>query len=411
MSKFLKIMIVLLTIVAVATPVMAEDRLSLAGQMRVRGWHMDDGTSDQTESYMDQRLRLGGKLSVAEGVSVTFRTDITESDWGTGNTFGSGRTSVDGSNFQSMHFDRAHLDLVSGNLHFRAGQQYLAFGKNGFDTQSNGLTLNVKGAVPLTFFWLLEDDNDTPEVEAGFEVNQTTGAIDPVAAEAANTKADGQYYGARVAHKGDSYEAQVFLAGQIDISNAGEHVNVLGLTYGMDIASVNLYGELEFFTGDATATADAVGTQLIVIADLAASEMLTVGGKLFYSMGDDTDVVYTKLGADFGGWDPMFEMGTGLDNEDIGAGRPFEFWQQAGVVALQLNGSLKATDDLTVAAVVGMAQTEDDKIIDDDATFFGAGVSYAVMANTKLGAQVEYIDRDLDADADLQAGVGLFVNF
>ena len=96
MSKFLKIMIVLLTIAAVAAPVMAEDRLSLNGEMRVRGWYIDDG-GDSTDSFMDQRLRIGGKLSVAEGVSITFRFDETEATWGNGGSeFGAGRMPQDG---------------------------------------------------------------------------------------------------------------------------------------------------------------------------------------------------------------------------------------------------------------------------------------------------------------------------
>ncbi|HKJ05492.1 MAG TPA: hypothetical protein VJ974_07845 [Geopsychrobacteraceae bacterium] len=397
MSKFLKVMIVLLTIAAVATPVMAEDRLSLAGQMRVRGWFVDQGDfvddngteadltddfiSDRTESWMDQRLRVGGKLSIAEGVSVTFRTDITESNWGSNAGFGSGRSG------STQQWDRAHLDIGNDSMHLRAGQQYLAFGKNGFDAQDNGLTFNTFGAIPVTAFFMINED--------GGGKDQT----------------DAYFYGARIAHKGEAYASQLFVAGQTGGAGSQENVNVIGLTLDLDLSPVKLYGEAEFFTGDASATQDATGTQVLLIADMAASDTINVGAKLFYSMGDDTDVVYSILGNDFGGWDPLFEMGTGLDNEQIGAGRPFAVWQQAGIIAVQLNGSVKVSDALTVAAVAGMGQTEDDAIIDDDATFFGAGVSYAVMSNTKLGAQVEYIDRDLDTDANLQAGVGLFVNF
>lgn len=386
MSKFLKIMIVLLTIVAVATPVVAEDRLGLSGQMRVRGWHVDNG-GDDTESWMDQRLRIGGKFSIAEGVSVTFRTDLTESDWGSGNAFGSGRTApADGSDFQAIHVDRAHLDIASGNLHLRAGQQYLAFGSNGFDAQSNGITLNVKGNIPVTLFWMLNEDGGS------------------------RTAADDYYYGARVAHKGEKYASQLFVAGQ-KAPHADEDVIVVGATLDYDLEPVALYAEVEFFTGDANATQDAAGTQIYVSADMAASETVNVGGKLFYSMGDDEDVIYNLLGNDFGGWDPLFALGTGLDNEKIGAGRPFDFFGNAGAIAVQLNASAQATDDLNVAAAVAFVQSEDDDIIDDEATALALGLSYAVMANTKLGVQVEYIDVDSEDDERLQVGTGLFVNF
>ena len=84
--KMLKVLLAVLVMVAMVTPVIAEDRLSLNGEMRVRGWHQDfdyDGDSDDsTDTWGDQRLRIGGKIAVAEGVSITFRTDITESNWG-----------------------------------------------------------------------------------------------------------------------------------------------------------------------------------------------------------------------------------------------------------------------------------------------------------------------------------------
>jgi hypothetical protein len=404
-------MIVLLTIVAVATPVMAEDRLSLAGQMRVRGWHIDDG-GDTTESFADQRLRIGGKLSVAEGVTVIFRTDLTEKSWGDGgNTFGAGRLPQDG-----MQVDRAHLDLAAGNLHFRAGQQYIAFGNSGFDAQDAGLTLNVMGPIPVTAFWMLADDNDVAGSAAGFAINQSTGAIEPVAAVDANTKSDAFYYGARVAHKGGSYASQLFVAGQQDVNNGDESVQVVGLTLDLDLAPVKLYGEAEFFTGDADANVDAVGTQVMLDASMAATEIVTVGGQIFYAMGTDKadEQQYVVLGNDFGGWDPLFALGTGLNNEQIGAGRPYDlFGGSNGVMAGRLYTSIKATDAATVGLSVAYAEPDEDIAGLDSAMALAAGLNYTVMANTKLGLQLEYIDIDDDADTDeiFNAGVGLFVNF
>jgi len=390
MSKFLKVMIVLLTIVAVATPVMAEDRLGLSGQMRVRGWHIDDG-GDTTESFADQRLRIGGKLSIAEGVSVTFRTDLTEKTWGDGgNTFGAGRLPQDG-----MQVDRAHLDLAAGNLHFRAGQQYIAFGNSGFDAQDAGLTLNVMGPIPVTAFWMLADQNtDDDDID----------------------HSDAYYYGARVAHKGGSYASQLFVAGQQDVNNGDESVQVVGLTLDLDLAPVKLYGEAEFFTGDADANVDAVGTQVMLDASMAATEIVTVGGQIFYAMGTDKadEQQYVVLGNDFGGWDPLFALGTGLNNEQIGAGRPYDlFGGSNGVMAGRLYTSIKATDAATVGLSVAYAEPDEDIAGLDSAMALAAGLNYTVMANTKLGLQLEYIDIDDDADTDeiFNAGVGLFVNF
>jgi len=197
------------------------------------------------------------------------------------------------------------------------------------------------------------------------------------------------------------------------------------LTLDLDLAPVALYGEVEFFTGDASATQDATGTQLYVSADMAATEIVNVGAQFFYAAGDDTDKVYHILGNDFGGWDPLFALGTGLDNEQIGLGRPFGLFNDAGVVAIQLNGSVKATDDLTVSAAVSYAQAEDDKVlsqgadtvvttddvVDDNAISLALGVKYALLANTQLGLQIEYVDYENRNDEIGKAGVGLFVNF
>ena len=149
MSKFFKSMIVLLAIVAMATPVMAEDMLSLGGQMRVRGMFYDAG-GDDTSTFMDQRLRIGGKFSIADGVSVTFRTDVSEGTWGADNGFG---------RFGSVvAWDRAHLDLDGSLFHLRAGTQYIGFG-NAFavDVQEVALKFSVKGDVPVDAFFSILD--------------------------------------------------------------------------------------------------------------------------------------------------------------------------------------------------------------------------------------------------------------
>ena len=157
--KMLKVALVVLVMAAMVTPVIAEDRLSLNGEMRARAWHKDidpdwNDRGDSTETYADQRLRIGGKIAVAEGVSVTFRTDITESNWGSGNTFGSGRTGV-------QQWDRAHIDLTKGSFHLRAGQYYQAYGKTyAFDAQSNGISVDyVIGDGSINAFFMLNDDN------------------------------------------------------------------------------------------------------------------------------------------------------------------------------------------------------------------------------------------------------------
>lgn len=410
MSRFLKIMIVLLTIAAVATPVMAEDRLSLGGQMRVRGWYIDDerANEDYTSSFMDQRLRIGGKLSVAEGVSVTFRFDETESAWGDQAGSGSGRF-VDGTD-RPMQWDRAHLDITKGMFHLRAGQQLITFGHSAFDAQDNGLLLDIKGTVPVTLFWMI-DDNNTHNVYSSTE----------------NYNSDDYYYGAKAGFKAESMAFEGFVASEK--GDVEHEVYVIGATGDFDLNAVKLYAEFEYFTGDSDADTDAVGTQLFVDASVAATEAFTVGGQLYYALGtDDADEnQYYVLGNEFDGWDPMFAIGSNLDNEKVATGRPFDLGSalgygshsNTGVMAIRGYASFKASDDLTLAGSLTYAEPEEDSNTAlDSAIMVALGMKYNVMANTSLGVQVEYKDISADATDDmpsdpsvLTAGAGLFVNF
>lgn len=392
MSRLASLLIVLLAI-AVATPVLAEDRLSLNGEMRVRGWHVDVDGEDNTETWADQRLRIGGKFSVAEGVSVTFRMDATESNWGVaGQGAGSGRLPNVGTQ-NPMQWDRAHLDIEKNNLHLRAGQQYVTLGKTAFDAQDNGLMLNVKGQIPVSVFFMVDNDGGS------------------------RADADGYFYGANVAHKTDAYAANVFVGGQKKSSNVGEEVYVLGLNYAQNFDALKLFAEANYFTGDASETVDAYGLQFFGDVSSAVSETVTVGGQFFYAMGDDEDAQYIILGNDFGGWDPIQALGTNLDNEQITLGRPFNLLGDgAGIMAGRLYGSFKVASNLTLGASVFYGVNDEEDAADfEDALVLAGGLSYAVMANTKLGLQLQYWDfAGEGANDDLEAmagGVGLFVSF
>ena len=433
MSRFLKIMIVLLTIAAVATPVMAEDRLSLGGQMRVRGWYLDDerASEDYTSSFMDQRLRIGGKLNIAEGVSVTFRFDETEGTWGDRNAAGKNRQGIrfiEGE--EGMQWDRAHLDITKGMFHLRAGQQFVGFGNSGFDAQDNGLLLDIKSAVPVTLFWMIDDNNSS------------------------TYKSDAYYLGAKVGYKADAVAIDGYVAAQIgdhnsststdtwvlngtggvdkvttttDTSLYGQKIYVIGANGKFDLGAVKLEAELDYFTGDYDENTDAIGTQLFVDASSAVSDAFTVGGQIYYALGTDKadEAQAYCLGNEFGGWDSMFILGTGLDNEKAGIGRPWDLGDalgyagNTGIMAVRGYASFKASDDLTLSGSLAYAAPEEDSNTElDSAILVALGLNYQVMANTTLGVQVEYKGISADETATmpsdptvLTAGAGLFVNF
>ena len=439
MSKFLKSMIVLLAIVAMATPVMAEDMLSLGGQMRVRGWHLDKDTTP-TNTWADQRLRIGGKLSIADGVSVTFRTDVTESNWGAGSTYGSGRLGV-------QQWDRAHLDLAFDSFSIRAGQQWIGLGySSAFDAQTNGIKLATKGPVAITAFFMLPDDNNTAADDGSLAFddnkkladgtdNPNYGDVSLKAPKAEANTADGYFYGANVAFGSDDFKFDVFAAAQQKVTNSTEDVYMVGADATLNLGVIKLVTELEFFTGDASAASaatayvnaaeakDAFGTQIMVDVSLAAGEALTFGGQLYYALGDDTDTQYSYLGNGFNGWDPMMEHGTGLNNEQMHPGkygynaRPYTFFSKnAGVMAGRVYVDSKLSDSFKLGGSITYLEPEEDgNVTVDSAMLATVGIKYNLMANTSIGAQIAYADFDQTnkkaTDNALAAGFGLFVNF
>ena len=141
--------------------------------------------------------------------------------------------------------------------------------------------------------------------------------------------------------------------------------------------------------------------------------MITVGGQFYYAAGDDEDVQYTFLGNAFNGWDPIFDVGTQLSNEqiDLGdnlvcdAGFPcggvFDFsGANAGVVGGRLYTSIKAGPG-TLGASFAYLTTEEDDNMDADGMFYAAGYVYPVMENTTLQLQIQYTDMDVDSILDL----------
>jgi len=420
--KLIKALVVMLVAVGMILPAVAvaEDRLSLSGEMRVRGWYdkadWDDADFKESKTYADQRLRIAGKLSVAEGVSITFRTDITEQEWGAGSgDFGQNARS--GANQQ---WDRAHIDLTKGDWSFRVGQQFFGTGTVwAFDSQDPGVTVNYKGAVPVKAFFVLDNQNNDP--------NSIDGA-----------DSDAMEYGLQVSPKGDDWKASAFVVGQKQKRNHDEEVYLIGVNGGTSLGPVNLTGEVDFFTGDANATDDAMGTQVFLDASMAATEAITIGGQFYYAAGDDKDTQYTILGNGFNGWDPIFDVGTSLSNEqmDLGdsmvcdalkseggsCGTVFDFTgQSAGVVGGRLYASMKAGPG-TFGASAAYLAVEEDKNVDADGMFYAAGYVLPVMENTTLQFQLQYTDVNIDdlgssfdnADTDFtdfQAGTGLFVKF
>ncbi len=409
MKKMMKALVAVPVLVGLASvPAIAEERLSLSGEMRVRGWTSDIevGDVDASDTWADQRLRMMGKIKVAEGVGVVFRLDATEARWGRYPGFGSGRIPADGN---SMQWDRAYLDLTKGMFNLQAGLIYAAFtGSSAVNGQDNGIAIKVNSAVPFKAFVMLDDDGYVAAVPA----TATTPA------RPAEDGGDSFLWGASVQPAFGNVKTEFFAAGY-NGARLDRDVYAFGAEVSADLGMVTPFMEVNVFTGDHSETVDAKGLQGVLGANLAVTDTITIQPALWYAQAaDDGEYQYVVLGnngtSDFDGFDPVMDVGTKLHNEAISLGRPYD-WTGAGAGAI--GGTLKVfakmSDALKLGASVGYLTTEDDDIVDADAWAIAAGGSYAIMDNTSLHLQLQYVNGDVEGvDLDMfQAGLGLFVNF
>ena len=132
MKKFTILAIAaIFTIGMIADVAVAEERLALDGSMRVRAWNWSVADADDA-NYVDQRLRVGATINVADGVKVVTRMDFAEDFWGSDN-WASFRYNEN----TELQVDRAYLDVTKGMVNVKAGQalfalgNYIAYDNNG----------------------------------------------------------------------------------------------------------------------------------------------------------------------------------------------------------------------------------------------------------------------------------------
>ena len=418
MNRIMQVMVALLAIAAIATQVMAEDRLSLSGSMRVRGFYqgLDDGqTVNDSAAWNDQRLRIGGKISVAEGVSVNFRFDATESAenssdgiaWGGDQTYISNTETTNRKAFApysnrraDVQFDKAYLQLEKYGYTLTAGQQYFGFLGTG-----TGSLLDTVGAGfmvkrgPVTLVHVKETDNTNGQfVDTGLKESSITGA--------------------KFDFKGDGFTVTPMVS-YSNISGDGDLL-ALGLTGSANLGVVALKGEIDYFDGETTTKADLKGLQVYLDASMALSETVTVGSILLYAQsqdGGDTQVTYQRMPV-FVGFSPLtYGYSTGDFVEGYGGVlNPYKIAgaDNAGMQALQIYTDVKLSDDLMLKGAAAFAQTDDDDIADVDGYILNGSVSYALMENTSLTGHINYSSFDYSGQNDLQtiqAISGLTVKF
>ncbi|PLX78747.1 MAG: hypothetical protein C0614_08330 [Desulfuromonas sp.] len=419
----MKTLVALLVAAGLAVPAvsMAEDRLSLSGSMQVRGqyYDVDMGGMDDDGMWNDQRLRVQGKFSVADGVSVHFRFDATESDenssdavaWGgSGNKNNAAGHYVGGSAYQysqrraDIQFDKAYLQLDMNGMTLQAGQLYFGgFGHTrqvdvvgaGFIGKYQGLTLaHVKRL----------DENAGNNSFATSTNNGTTTNAGDVSLTAVKYDI-----------KTDAFTLTPMVAYNLDDNFSDYDLMLIGAAMTTNAGPVSLKAELDFLTGERGNT-DLAGTQLFVDASVAASDMAKVGVMAFYALGQDggdeqvTDMNYDgRVDWAFADWHP--ECYGPWASDFVMEFDVFEPAANAGVMGMSVYADINASEDLLLQFAGMYATTEDDDIADENVMTLNAAATYKLTANTKLNAHAYYVDWD-EADASaLQVIAGLVVGF
>ncbi len=431
MKKVLLALVVLLF----AVSVYAESRLDLSGQMRIRGKSFenlsnfnDDDDSDK-ENYFDQRLRIAGKINVAEGISVHFRLDFDEEKWGTQGSHGT----------SEIQTDRAFLEIDKDMYRLRAGRQLFGLGNYmALDHNGVGFLATLKTPVSVTFGYIkadegsdavnnLSDDSDYGSedinvyvLNLGYKYNKAFNINAFVGYE------DGGDYTVDEAAFDDNGDIRDDLGffdndGDVDFGDYahGEYDRmVIGLQADGTIANFFNYNiEYNNFSGEvddyydysndaAVEDKDYVGNQFY--GDLNVNiNMFKVGTEVFYAMGTDEEdeIQTTALAEEKGLWDDFVPMGNFGDSDildyafasDYTSQGVFELSENAGSMGIVPYVSVSPIDKLSLMLNVGYFEPEEDSVTNLDSVVVAVlSADYKLYENVGILAQYAYVAPDTD---------------
>lgn len=397
MKKLLLVAVALVfTFGLIADVAVADERVSLKGQMRVRAWakdnldDFDDDNAADEDQYIDQRMRVQTTIKAAEGVKAVIRTDFSEGTWGLG--WASHRYKA-GTNAQ-FQVDRAYMDITKGIVNLKAGQHYMGLGAlQVVDNNATGVTLTINPKpVSVKFMYTKEDEGGDRNDEEGNE------DVDSLALN--------------VGVKNDGFKADIFGAMIMDDTAAEDEPFVVGINAWANMGAAKVGGELAFFGGDKGATTDYTGTQLWLNAEAKLSDMVKLGADFVYSTGSDdaNEEKITYLGpTNFGDFNLEDRGPFNTFFATFGVDTVFDpTGEGAGAIGAGAYGEISVSEALTLYAQLMYLTTDEDDVADVDVLLGNLGLAYKIMSKTTLAAQYHYVSPDADGE-DLDAGMGLGV--
>ncbi|WP_328219215.1 hypothetical protein [Flexistipes sp.] len=396
-------MLIALVVLLFAVSVYADSRLDLSGQMRVRGktfenfQDFNDSTKADEESYFDQRFRIGGKIKVADGISVNFRFDFMEETWGDYGTH---------SDPAVIDQDRGYLEIDKDMFMLRAGRQYFGLGNSiAVDTNGNGFLLKLK--TPLSVTALYQKDSEGGAKSDSSDLNTE----------------DITLYGLNLGYAAEMANLNVFYATAISGENAtysdGADMSVIGLQADGKAGMVALNAEYNYFTGSEDASdMDLVGSQFYLDGS-ANVGMAKVGAEFFYAAGtdasDEDQITYLN------NWDSFTPVGGFADSDIVDVALPgynavFELDTNSGSMGIAPYVSFSPMEKLSLAANVGYFEPQEDSVTDLNSIMVATlTANYSLYENTGLKLQYGYASPDVDNGGNDDPAQGfygkLYVNF
>lgn len=434
--KKLLVVLMLLAFVVPVIPASAEDALDLSGQVRVRAWSIDnsDFTNDDTADldYWDQRFRVQGVITAADGVKAVFRVDLAEDTWGSVNW--------DGSRYDSgteLQVDRAYIDVTKGIVNIKAGQQYMGLGSAyAYDNNQTGLQIALTTPVTVRVGYAKIDEGSDDETAylLDYGPDLTAGTADdnwiPVTAsttatnDSPNSAEDVDHYFIDLGYKSDAFSINAYYAMQTDGNDATQdEPTLIGALATFGAGPVNVVTELDVFGGSkgaSGASVDYTGIQFIANASMKFSDQLTAGAVLIYSDGEDnadeekiTRFPNSHFGstyfADLGpfntdicplGKDDVFDPASSNAGA-MGASLYVFFKPVEGLTLSAQYAYLTGVEDGTTTAASTALGTTNDKF--SDGYVANIGVDYTLAPNTTLAATYLIADFDTELGFDAEA--------
>ncbi len=397
-----KLAIAIFAVVCVAmfiAPAYAEDRVSLSGSLRFRGWS-DTYTDGSDASWIDQRLRLDTKINVADDVSIRFRADYGDGAWGSAYINGlAARPRANASNTIDIDYSYVTINKEMWSLKF--GQQYMGLGhiNEVLDSIGTGAVLRLKFPVAVSLMYAKVDENGSTNDDGNND--------------------DTDLYALNFSYDTDAFSLNLFGA-TVDDGTATDYSPVMyGFSGSTTLGMINIVGEVDFATGDTNDGAtDYIGTQFYLSASAKLNEAFNLGAEILYALGTDdpNEVQLTNLGN--WGWTfcPM-SNNTPFGGDWAADGNATMFdpsGDSAGVQGITFYADYKVIDGMALGAKVGyFTPEEDDATTVDDITSFNVWASYMLATNTELALAYFYSDiDDVNATDELTSLVAkLVVNF